>query len=162
MELQDSPRLANVTILRCHHGIYGVLWVTQLGRSPRSRELSYVLLPFCRLFAHANLLTRDKGPSHSSMAQKTPSLNHVSDQKWRLHLKKTQDPIGRSPATGKSVARIINLFVGDLFGSRGNEMEHRVLTRLRKHFKLVQRIRMMWPSQDKDSLDIRFTKRAVH
>ena len=29
-----------------------------------------------------------KGPSHSRAAQKTPSLNHVSDQKWELHLKK--------------------------------------------------------------------------
>ena len=29
--------------------------------------------------------TGDKGPSHSSTAQETPSLNRVSDQKWKLH-----------------------------------------------------------------------------
>ena len=32
--------------------------------------------------------TGDKGPSHSRTLQKTPSLNHVSNQKWKLHLKK--------------------------------------------------------------------------
>ena len=36
---------------------------------------------------------------------------------------KTLDPIAGSPATGKSVAGIINLFVDDLFGTGGNEME---------------------------------------
>ena len=46
------------------------------------------------------------------------------------------------------MARIINLFVDDLFGTGGNEMAHRVLTRLRKNFKLVQKIGMM--SQDKE------------
>ena len=41
-----------------------------------------------------------------------------------------------SPATGKSVAGIINLFVDDLFGTGGNEMEQRFLTRLRKDFQI--------------------------
>ena len=41
-----------------------------------------------------------------------------------------------SPATGKSVAGIINLFVDDPFGTGGNEMEQRVLTRLRKDFQV--------------------------
>ena len=39
---------------------------------------------------------------------------------------KTLDPIAGSPATGKSVAGIIHLFVDDLFGTGGNEMEQRV------------------------------------
>ena len=43
------------------------------------------------------------------------------------------DPIAGSPATGKSVAGIINLFVDEIFGTGGNEMEQRVLTRLRKY-----------------------------
>ena len=34
------------------------------------------------------------------------------------------------------MARIINLFVDDLFGTGGNEMEERVLTRLRKDFQV--------------------------
>ena len=49
---------------------------------------------------------------------------------------KTLDPQSGSPATEKSVARIINLFVDDLFGTGGNEMEQRVLTRLRKDFQV--------------------------
>ena len=53
--------------------------------------------------------TGDKGPS--------PSLNHVSNQKWRLHLEITLDLIAGSPATGKSVEGIINLSVDDLFGT---------------------------------------------
>ena len=45
------------------------------------------------------------------------------------------DPIEGSQATGTSVAGIINLFVDDVFGRGGTEMEQRVLARLtRKHF----------------------------
>ena len=50
--------------------------------------------------------------------------------------KKTLDPTAGSPATGKSVARIISLFVDDLFGAGGNEMEQRVLTRRRTYFQV--------------------------
>ena len=46
------------------------------------------------------------------------------------------DPIAGSSATGKSVAGIINLFVDDLFGTGGKDMEQRVLTRLRKDFQV--------------------------
>ena len=46
------------------------------------------------------------------------------------------DPIAGSPDTGKPVAGIINLFVDDLFGTGGKEMEPRVLTRLRKDFQV--------------------------
>ena len=49
---------------------------------------------------------------------------------------KMLDPIPGSPATGKSVAGIINLFVGDLFGSGETEMEQRVLARLGKDFQV--------------------------
>ena len=44
-------------------------------------------------------------------------------------------PIAGSPATGKSVAGVINLFVDDLFGTGGNEEEKRVLARLSKDFQ---------------------------
>ena len=37
--------------------------------------------------------------------------------------KKTLDPIGGSPTTGKSVTGIINLFVDDLFGTSGNDVK---------------------------------------
>ena len=49
---------------------------------------------------------------------------------------KMLNPIAGSPATGKSVAGIINLFVDDLFGTGGSEMEQRVLSRLRKDFQV--------------------------
>ena len=49
---------------------------------------------------------------------------------------KMLDPIAGSPATAKSVAGIINLFVDDLFGTSGTEMEQRVLARLRKEFQV--------------------------
>ena len=42
------------------------------------------------------------------------------------------DPIEGSPATDKSVAGIIYLFVGDLFGTGGTEMEQRVVARSKK------------------------------
>ena len=48
--------------------------------------------------------------------------------------KKTLDPIEGSPATRKSVAGIVNLFVDNLFGTGENEMEQCVLARLRKDF----------------------------
>ena len=44
--------------------------------------------------------------------------------------------IAGSPATRKSVAGIIHIFVDDLFGTGGTEMEQRVLTRLRKDFQV--------------------------
>ena len=44
-------------------------------------------------------------------------------------------PMAGSPATGTSVAGIINLFVDGNFGTGGKEMEQRVLTRLRKDFQ---------------------------
>ena len=76
----------------------------------------------------------------------------------------TPDPTAGSPATGKSVARIINLFVDDLFRSGGNEMEQRVLTRLRKYVQVGSEdwIDVAIQDKGKNSLDTRFPKRAVH
>ena len=45
------------------------------------------------------------------------------------------DPVEGSPATDTSVARIINLFVDDLFGTGGTDMEQRVLARSKKYFQ---------------------------
>ena len=49
---------------------------------------------------------------------------------------KTLDSAAGSPATGKSVARITHLFVDDLFGTGGNEMEQRVMSRVRQDFQI--------------------------
>ena len=48
---------------------------------------------------------------------------------------KMLDPIARSLATKQSVAGINNLFVDDLFGTSGTEMEQRVFARLGKDFQ---------------------------
>ena len=75
------------------------------------------------------------------------------------------DPIAGSPATGKSVAGIIKLFVDDLFGTGGTEMEQRVLVRLRKDFHVCsadwndvlftgQRIRWMKEPQSGPSIEV--------
>ena len=67
---------------------------------------------------------------------------------------RTLDPIAGSPATGKSVAGIINLFVDDLFGTGGNET-----TRFNQISKRLERCYLY---RAENSLDTRFTKRAVH
>ena len=41
-----------------------------------------------------------------------------------------------SPAARKSVAGIIDLFVADLVGTGGTEMEQRVLARQKEHFQV--------------------------
>ena len=75
------------------------------------------------------------------------------------------DPIEASPATGRSVAGIINLFVDDLFGAGGTEMEQRVLARLRKDYQVGsedwndvlftgQRIRWMTDPQLGPSIEV--------
>ena len=46
------------------------------------------------------------------------------------------DPIEGSPAIGKSVAGTMNLFVDDLLGTSGTELEQRVLARLSKDFQV--------------------------
>ena len=61
------------------------------------------------------------------------------------------DPMEGSPAAGKTVARIINLFAGDLFGTGGNEMEQRVLTRLRNDFH----------ASAEDWHDVAFTRQGI-
>ena len=49
---------------------------------------------------------------------------------------KMLDPITGSPAAGKSVAGIIDLFADDLLGTGGTEMEQHVLDRRRKDFQV--------------------------
>ena len=68
----------------------------------------------------------------------TSNISHKPRVRTEVHdaYEKMLDPIAGSPATGKSVAGIINLFVDDLFGTSGTEMEHRVLSRLCKDFQV--------------------------
>ena len=64
---------------------------------------------------------------------------------------KMLDPTAGSPATRKTVARIINLFVDDLFGKGGTEMEQRVPARLRKYFQVGS----------EDWNDVTFTRQRI-
>ena len=101
--------------------------------------------------ARANLET--KITQHSGMIQATSQTNRVCGQKQMMHLRRCWIPIAGRPATGKSVVGIVNLFVDDLFGTGGTEMEQRVLARLRKDFQVGsvtftgQRIRWIKDSQ---------------
>ena len=75
-----------------------------------------------------------KNTLHSGTAQTTSYLNRMHDHREMQHLTKMLDPIQGGPATGKSVAGIINLFVDDLSGTGGTVMEQRVLARRRRAF----------------------------
>ena len=93
----------------------------------------------CILYSRVSKLgnTGYKGPPHNRTVQKTPSLNHVNDQKWKLHLKNAGSHSLRSSyRQNRDRKIIINLFVDDLFGTGGNEMERRVQTTLRKDFQV--------------------------
>ena len=76
---------------------------------------------------------------------------------------KILDPIAGSPATGKSVAGIFNLFVDDLVGTGRTEMEQRVLARLGKDFLVgsVDWNDLTFTGQ-KNSLDEGSSIRIVH
>ena len=84
---------------------------------------------------------------------------------------KMLDPIEGSPAVGKSVAGIINLFVDVLFGTGGTEMEHRVLARLTTDFQvgsqdwnhlLFTRQRIRWMKDPKSGPSIEVShERAI-
>ena len=75
-----------------------------------------------------------------AIAQQSGTKDAFTESRERSEMgaafEKTLDLRAGSPATGKSVAGINNLFVDDLFGTSGHEMEQRVLTRLRKDFQV--------------------------
>ena len=75
-----------------------------------------------------------------AIAQQNGTKDAFTESRERSEMEaafaKTLDPTAGSPAARKSVAGIINLFVDDLFGTGGNKMEQRVLTRRRKDFHL--------------------------
>ena len=66
-------------------------------------------------------------------------------------IEKMLDPIAGSPATRNSVEGIVDLFVDDLFGTGGTEMEQRVSARLRIS-KMVQKTGMMCSSHEGTSI----------
>ena len=63
-------------------------------------------------------------------------LRERSEMDAAFEKKKKMDPTEGSPLTGKSAAGILNPLLDDLFGTGGNEMEQRVLIRLRPDFQV--------------------------
>ena len=120
---------------------------------------------YCILCSRASALgnTGHKVPSHSRKVQKTPSLNHVIDRKGSCIWKKSWIPqlevqLQENPWQESSI-KLWLIF----FGTGGNEMEQRVVTRLRKISQVGSE---EWNNvafiQRTNSLDTRFPKRAVH
>ena len=106
----------------------------------------------------------NKRTIQSGTIQATSQTNRVLRTEVDAPHEKMLDPIAGSPATGKSVAGIVNLFVDDLFGTGGTEMEQRVLARLRKDFHVGSEdwIIDVTCHKTKNSLDKGFSIRIVH
>ena len=103
-----------------------------------------------------------------AIAQQNGTTDAFTDSREQVEAafekkKKTLDPHTWKSSNRKSVAGIINLFVDDLFGTGGNEMGQRVLTRLRKIFpSWFRRLQRCSLYRTENSLDTRFPKRAAH
>ena len=70
-----------------------------------------------------------------SIPSRERTWNRNNTTQWHdAVVEEMQDPIAGSPATGESVAEIIDLFVDGLFRAGGIGMEQRVPAGLRKDF----------------------------
>ena len=149
------------------HGMNGAprRWWNILDKALRS----YGMVP-TRADRHCHVLhslqSRKQAWEHwiqGAIAQQNGTKDAFTESRERsvMEAEKTLDPL--SAATGKSVAGIASLFVDDLFGTGGNEMEQRVLTRLRTYFQVGSED---WIDvafyRTKNSLDTKLPKRAVH
>ena len=108
-----------------------------------------------------SIQSRERARGHFGkgvVAQQNDTKSAFTKLRERSEMKATSEkkhwiPTAGSPATGKSVPGIIYLFVDDLFGTGGNEIQQRVLTRLRNISKLIQKMndvtftgqRIRWP-----------------
>ena len=81
----------------------------------------------------------DLGPKEVHTVEDLGNISMNPRVRTEVHAvyEKMLNPITESPATGKSVTGIDNLFVDDLFGTVGTEMEQRVLIRFKKDFQVV-------------------------
>ena len=118
--MNDAPRRWWNTLDKALRG-YGMV-------ATRADRCCYVLF---------SLQSRKQAWEHwiqGAIAQQNGTKDAFTESRERSEreaaFEKTLDPIAGSPATGKSVAGIINPFVDDLFGTGANEMEQRVLTTL--------------------------------
>ena len=80
---------------------------------------------------------------HSDTKQATSQINRVVRTEVDAAYERMLDPIAGSPATGKTLAGIMNLFVDDLSGTGGTEMEQRVQPDIERISKLVQKTGVM-------------------
>ena len=96
------------------------------------------VVTYCILFSRVN-----KAWEHwiqGVIAQQSTIKETFTDSREQSEMEaafeQTLDPLAGSSAAGKSVAGIINLFVDDLFGTGGKEMQQRVLTRHGTYFQV--------------------------
>ena len=111
----------------------------------RAARCCYVLYSHqtCKQNWNKTCSTQGHGTNDISLESRARSEGDAAFEKM------LEDPIEGSPATGNSVAGIVNLFVDDLFRTGGTEMEQRVLAGLKKRIsKLVQKTGMMSFSQE--------------
>ena len=121
----------------------GTFWtehfVVMVWFPPRADRCCYVLYSnqTCKQNWNKTCSTQGHGTNDISLESRARSEGDAAFEKML-------DPIEGSPATGNSVAGIVKLFVDDLFGTGGTEMEQRVLAGLQKRIsKLVQKTGMM-------------------
>ena len=104
--------------------------------------------------------TGDKGPSHSRTIQKTPSLNHVSNQKWGLHLKKRWIP-KLEVQLQENQWQESSIYCGWSLWNRRNQNGRTSWEQTWKRFpSWFRRLERCCLDRTKNSLDTRFPKRA--
>ena len=85
-----------------------------------------------------SIQSRERTWKQNNSTQRHDTSNILTKPRVRTEddaaFQKLLAPIAGSPATEKSVAGIINLFVDDHFETSGTEIEQRLLARLRKDF----------------------------
>ena len=117
-------------------------WWNVLNKALRSNGMVPTRADRCCYVLYSSQ-SRERAWKHSAqgaIAQQNGTKDAFTESRKRSDMEaafeKMPDPKTGSPAAGKSVARIIHLFVDDLFGTGGTEMKQRVLTRLGKYFQV--------------------------
>ena len=109
-------------------------------KTPRSCDMNPIRADRCCYMLYS-LQSRTQAWEHwiqGAIPQQSSTKDVFTEPRERSEMEaafeKSLDPIAGSPATGKSVTGIISLFVDDLFGTVGKEIEQRVLIKLAQKF----------------------------
>ena len=113
-------------------------WWNILDKGLRSYGMVPTRADRCCYVLHS--LESRKQDTRSHRAQQNGTKDAFTESCDRAQMEaafeKTLGPIAGSPASGKSVAEMINLFVDDIYGTGGHEKEQGVPTRIRKDFQV--------------------------